>query len=187
MRLVVGLGNPGREYSRTRHNLGFMLLDRFLYLKKQDQEKWRWEAEALTSRVRLGPEELLLAKPQTYMNLSGRAVRLLLDKYALPPEQMIVAYDDLDLPLGRIRIRERGSSGGHLGLESIIDNIGTDRFVRLRMGIRGPDPISDPAEYVLSPFEERELEAAEAMIERAAQALETIVTSGAERAMSRFN
>ncbi len=141
----------------------------------------------MTCRIRLGQEELLLAKPQTHMNLSGRAVRFLLEKYGLVAEQMIVAYDDLDLPLGKIRIREQGSAGGHRGLESIIAHLGTERFIRLRMGIRGTESIPDAAEYVLGEFEERELEAAETMIERAAAALETIVAAGAERAMSLYN
>ncbi|HID65408.1 MAG TPA: aminoacyl-tRNA hydrolase, partial [Aquificaceae bacterium] len=150
IRLLVGLGNPGKEYEKTRHNVGFMVIDELV--KSLRAKKPSEEALSLVYKIRIGGKEVFLAKPLTYMNNSGAAVYNLLEEYGLSPEQMIVIYDDLDLPLGTIRLRLKGSSGGHKGVESIIKYIGTQNFPRLRIGIGRPKKKEDVVKYVLSPF-----------------------------------
>ncbi len=185
MKLIVGLGNPGPEYVLTPHNLGFLAVD---YLA----ESWgtkvvRREGRALTGRAVFGGEEILLAKPQTFMNLSGLAVQQLLKKYSLEPEDLTVLTDDLDLPLGMIRVRRRGTAGGHNGLKSLIGEIQTDRFARVRMGVGPEREVEDSTEYLLRRFGNAEREEIAPMLDLAADAVELILREGSEKAMNRFN
>lgn len=185
MKLILGLGNPGPEYERTPHNLGFQAID--VLAERAAIRLTRPEAKAYVGRGVVVGQEVILAKPQTYMNLSGVSVRLLLEKYELDPADMIVLVDDVDLPWGHLRIRERGSAGTHNGLKSIVASIGTQEFVRIRLGAgtaRLPGELSD---YVLSPMGRSEREIAERMVGEAAQAVELIFTEGIGKAMSRFN
>jgi PTH1 family peptidyl-tRNA hydrolase len=187
MRLIVGLGNPGTEYEWTRHNLGFLLIDN-LAQENGIQVKTR-ECQALVGKGQLEGCEVKLVKPQTYMNLSGETVRCLAVKHHLesPGENLIVISDDLALPFGTIRIRARGSAGGHNGLKSITESLGTDEFIRLRIGIQPEYPISDAKRFVLSPFPVAQRPEVQEVLERSAVALRTIVKDGVLRAMSQFN
>ena len=179
MKLIVGLGNPGPQYVFTPHNLGFLTIDRLA--TDRDLEVRNRQCQALTTRARIGNEEVLLAKPETYMNLSGLAVRELLEEYQLGPEtDLIVIYDELDLPLGTIRIRQRGRSAGHNGMESIIGALGTQEFLRIRLGIA-------PEKRILKPFTKRQLKVVDAVLDSAAEAVEVILTEGPAAAMNRFN
>jgi peptidyl-tRNA hydrolase, PTH1 family len=185
LKLIAGLGNPGYEYHLTPHNLGFMAVD--LVAERSGVEISRPEAQALTALTRLAEVEVVLAKPQTYMNLSGLALARLLRKYELPAEDLIVLVDEADLPLGSLRIRGWGSAGGHNGLKSIIGALESDQFARVRMGV-GPDrPVEDRAAYVLGRFRKADLETVAEMLERAADAVEMIVREGVEKAMNRYN
>ncbi len=148
--LIVGLGNPGREYAQTRHNAGFLLADALA--ARLGVRFRRLQFKALTTDARYGEAKIILAKPQTYMNLSGQAVAPLLRFYKIPPERLLVAYDDLDLPLGTVRLRPKGGHGGHKGMRSIIERLGTQEFPRLRLGIGRPPGRMDAAAYVLQPF-----------------------------------
>jgi len=183
--LIVGLGNPGAEYERTRHNLGFMLIDR-LARDAQTQIK-RQECRALIGRAEIGGQMVELAKPQTYMNLSGESVSCLLSKPHRSVEKLVVISDDLALPFGTIRIRPRGSHGGQNGLRSIIDCLRTQEFARLRIGIAPEHPISNASNFVLERFSKMETETVEKVIEESAEAIATIVTDGVDQAMARFN
>jgi len=185
LKLIVGLGNPGYEYHLTPHNLGFMAVDRLA--ESCGARISRPEAQALTADARLELVDVVLAKPQTFMNLSGLAVARLLKKYEIESEDLIVLVDDVDLPLGTIRIRGRGSAGSHNGLKSLIGALESDRFVRVRMGI-GPDhPVGDRASYVLGRFRKADLETVAEMLERATAAVATILRDGLEEAMNRYN
>ncbi len=185
MRLIVGLGNPGMEYAWTPHNLGFMVVDRLA--ERAGARVERPEAHSYIGRAQLAGHEVLLAKPQTFMNASGPAVRDLLERFECDPAQMIVLVDEAALPWGTLRIRERGSAGGHNGLKSLIGALGSDEFIRLRIGIRPEHEVGDLADYVLRPMRKAELEQAAEMIEQAADAVEVILAEGPGRAMSRFN
>jgi PTH1 family peptidyl-tRNA hydrolase len=185
MRLIVGLGNPGLEYEWTPHNLGFLAVEGLA--ERAGIRVTRPEAKAHIGRGALVGQEVILAKPQTYMNLSGVSIRVLLEKYELDPAQMIVLVDDVDLPWGGIRVRERGSAGTHNGLKSIVGSIGTQEFVRIRLGV-GPEKIwGSLSDYVLGPMGRGERETAAQMVADAADAVELILTEGIGRAMSRFN
>ena len=188
--LIVGLGNPGKEYESTRHNLGFMLIDKLAHAEGINVS--RRECSSLVGRGDIEGTRTLLVKPLTFMNLSGHAVACLLakiesDSPADRIRQLVVISDDLALPLGRIRIRERGSAGGHNGLKSIIASIGTDEFVRLRIGIQPEHPISDPKRFVLDTFARSERPIVEETLDQSAQAIRTIIRDGALKAMSEFN
>ncbi len=185
MRLIVGLGNPGPEYAWTPHNLGFLVVDQLA--ERAGIRVERPEAKAYIGRGKLAGQEVLLAKPQTYMNVSGLAVRELLGRFECDPAEMIVIYDDVALPWGMLRIRERGSAGGHNGLRSLIGALGTHEFARVRLGVQPEDPPGDLAAYVLCPMDRGELEIAGEMVAEAAEAVETILAEGAHRAMNRFN
>ena len=185
MRLIVGLGNAGLQYAWTPHNLGFLALDRIA--ERAGIRVERPEAKSLVGRGKLAGQEVVLAKPQTMMNLSGLAVRDLLSRLECGPEDLTVLYDDVALPWGMLRIRERGTAGGHNGLKSIIGAIGTIEFSRVRMGAQAEHPVSDLAEYVLRPMRKADLEVAAEMTEQAAEAVELIVTQGVAAAMNRFN
>jgi PTH1 family peptidyl-tRNA hydrolase len=185
LKLIVGLGNPGYQYELTPHNLGFRVVD---YLAQEcGVEIVRPEAQALTAATHLEGLEVVLAKPQTFMNLSGLAVARLLSNYGLPVEDLIVLVDDANLPLGSLRIRRRGSAGSHNGLKSIIGALEADEFVRVRMGIRPDHPVEDLVAYVLGRFRKADQEAVAEMIERAAVAVRVILREGVESAMDRFN
>ena len=186
MKLVVGLGNPGREYETTRHNLGFMLIDRLF--EQAGARKFRQEAGAKVCLAAVVGQQVMLAKPQTFMNLSGDAVRPLLDRYGeADPANLIVASDDVALPFGMIRVRARGSAGGQKGLKSIIDRLGTQEFSRVRLGAAPDHPVGDLTRFVLSPIPKRDAAKLEEMIERAADAVVVILADGVQRAMSLFN
>ena len=181
----MGLGNPGVEYHRTPHNLGFMAVDRLAEICRT--QFLRREARARVASVRFHGQQVILAKPQTFMNLSGVSVSGLLRSVNLPPDDLIVLVDDVDLPLGTLRIRRKGSAGGHNGLKSIIGALETDVFTRIRMGA-GPDrPVGDLVSYVLNPFREEDLETVDGMIDQALQAVRVIVKEGVEKAMNVFN
>lgn len=186
MRIIAGLGNPGPQYELTRHNVGFLVVDALA-----DRHGLRFGPQkfgALTARGRVGGEEVLLAKPLTFMNLSGRSLAALLAFHKLAPDGLLVVHDDLDLAFGRLQIRERGGDGGHYGLRSIIAELGDPGFLRLRVGIGRPaDHRQDPADYVLSPFGPDEVAALGPVIDRAAEAIETLLRDGVARAMNRFN
>jgi peptidyl-tRNA hydrolase, PTH1 family len=185
LKMVVGLGNPGYEYYLTPHNLGFMAVDRFA--ESCGIEISRAEGQALTARTNADDNEILLAKPQTYMNLSGRAVGRLMSRYQISVENLLVLVDDVNLPLGMLRIRGRGSAGGHNGLKSIIGVIRSDRFARIRMGVGSERPPRDFVAYVLGRFRDTDLDAVAGMVDRAAEAVHTLLREGLEPAMNRYN
>jgi peptidyl-tRNA hydrolase, PTH1 family len=186
LKLIVGLGNPGYEYHLTPHNLGFMAVDRLADECGVDVS--RREGQALVARTKVEGVEVLLAKPQTFMNLSGLAVERLVARLAIQVRDLIVLVDEADLPFGTLRIRQRGSAGGHNGLKSIIGALQSDEFVRVRMGVQPVDrPVEDLATYVLSRFRKSELEAVTEMIDRAAEAVHVILRDGAQKAMNLFN
>lgn len=191
--LVVGLGNPGDRYVGTRHNVGFEVLDALVRRLSADPSRPtrvdRLDCRALTGRVRIGDAPVLLAKPQTYMNLSGESVKGLLVKHAVPRERMLVVSDDVALPVGRLRVRPSGSSGGQKGLQNVIDCLGTDDFPRLRIGIAGDHfrPGEDRADYVLERFSKAERNALAPVVDTACEAIETFVLEGIDVAMNRFN
>jgi PTH1 family peptidyl-tRNA hydrolase len=185
VKLIVGLGNPGYEYHLTPHNMGFMAVDRLA--ETCGVEVVRREAQALTAATEIEREQVVLAKPQTYMNLSGMAVERLLLRYELRAADLIVLVDDVDLPLGSLRVRSRGSAGTHNGLKSIIGALQAEDFGRVRMGV-GPDhPLEDRVSYVLRPFRKAELESVAETLERATEAVTVILKEGFSAAMNRFN
>ena len=185
MRLIVGLGNPDPEYQWTPHNLGFMAVDELANRAVIRIE--RPEGKALVGRGNLAGEEILLAKPQTYMNLSGISVRELLAKYELDVSDLLVMWDEVQLPLGTIRIHPDGSAGSHNGAQSVINALGTQEFARLRLGC-GPDhPLNSRREHVLRPMRKAELEVAAEMIDEAGNAVEVILKEGLDAAMNKFN
>jgi len=186
VRLIVGLGNPGLEYADTPHNLGFAVIDRL-----GEQARIRSQQErlrAVIARGRLDGQEVLLAKPLTYMNLSGQAVGALLRSEGLSPADLIVVLDEVALPWGMIRVRERGSAGGHRGLESVVAALGTTEFLRVRLGVEPPAGWQgDLAEYVTMPMSPEQQETAAGMVAEAAEAVRLILREGPGRAMARFN
>ena len=185
--LIVGLGNPGEDYAKTRHNLGFMLIDKLA--SDEGIAVKRRECQSLVGQGQIEGDATKLAKPHTFMNLSGHAVSCLLRKVETgePVSQLVVISDDLALPLGKIRIRERGSSGGHNGLKSIIAEVGTDEFIRLRIGIQPDHPISDSKRFVLDQFSTTERALVEETIAKSVQAVRTIIRDGVLKAMMEFN
>ena len=185
VQLIAGLGNPGYEYAFTPHNLGFMVIDRLAEMCGVGVE--RPEAQALVAPARLQGHAVMLAKPQTYMNLSGQPIKRLMERYEVSIERLIVLVDDLDLPLGTLRIRSQGSAGSHNGLKSIIGSLGSDGFPRVRMGIQPDHLLNDRADYVLTPFRKAALEAVAEMVDRAAEAVAVIVSQGVAPAMNRYN
>ena len=183
MWLITGLGNPGSRYEKTRHNAGFLALEEFLRSQKlefKDKEDYK------ISKGSLGDEKIILLEPLTFMNRSGAAVRKIMQKSNIPPENLIVVHDDLDLETGRLKIRKKGSSGGHKGIESIIQNIGTQDFIRIKIGI-GRDPFVPTEKYVLSKFRKDEAQLIKTAIEKAVESLHTIIEDGVEKALNKFN
>jgi PTH1 family peptidyl-tRNA hydrolase len=183
--LIVGLGNPGREYKGNRHNFGFMLIDRLSV--RLNARLSRVQAKALVGSVNYEGDKLILAKPQTYMNLSGQSIQGLARFYKLPLENMLVAHDDLDLPFGTVRIRPGGGPGGQKGVASAIERLGTKDFCRLRLGIGRPPGRMDPAAYVLQDFAQDDLTLLSEILDHAAEAVLTFVTEGLNAAMNKFN
>ena len=182
--LIVGLGNPGEEYENTPHNLGFMVIDRLA-----ESHSIRVSRKENTSFVGLGEtggKQVALAKPQTYMNLSGPAVRGLLERYELKPDRLIVVYDELDLPWGSMRIRMNGSAAGHNGVKSLIGSLGTNEFTRIRIGIHPGNPVKGE-QFVLAPFKRAQKQDVEETVGRAADAVEFIIAEGAAQAMTKYN
>jgi peptidyl-tRNA hydrolase, PTH1 family len=185
MYFIVGLGNPGAEYKWTRHNLGFMLVDRLA--RETGAQVKRRECRALVGRAELEGERVELVKPQTYMNLSGESVACLLSKHDGNARSLIVISDDLALPFGAIRLRPRGSAGGHNGLKSIIAAIKTDEFIRLRIGIQPEHPVSDSKRFVLDEFARSDRAEVEKILERSAEALRAVIRDGIDKAMAHYN
>ena len=183
IRLVVGLGNPGRDYEETRHNIGFRVVDELA--RRWGMRFTKRQARALVAESTSWEERPLLAKPQTFMNLSGEAVAGLRRAHGLRPEEILVVYDDIDLPFGRIRIRESGSAGGHGGVRSIIERLGTQSFPRLRVGVGRPT--EDAVTHVLGRFRREEAEELPRIISRAADAIECALAEGIPAAMNRYN
>jgi PTH1 family peptidyl-tRNA hydrolase len=185
MRLIVGLGNPDPEYQWTPHNLGFMAIDELA--NRSGIRVSRPEAKALVGRGKLAGEEVVLAKPQTYMNLSGISVRELLAKYELELADLLVMWDEAQLPFGTIRIHPDGSAGSHNGAKSVIGSLGTQTFARLRLGCEPDHPVNSRKEYVLRPMKKAELEVAAEMLGDAGDAVELLLTSGIDAAMNKYN
>ena len=183
--LIVGLGNPGREYRTTRHNIGFMLLDHLA--ERLGVAFSRLESQALVAKTEHAGKRIVLAKPQAYMNLSGQPVGALLHYYKIPNSQLLVAYDDVDLPLGTLRLRPAGGSAGQKGMASIIERLGTQEFPRLRLGIDRPPGRMQAAAYVLQEFSSLQQPAVTTALERAADAVLLFISDGLEAAMNRYN
>ena len=186
MKLIVGLGNPGIEYQFTPHNLGFLAIDRIA--NNLGVEIRNRQCRALTARGVIAGQPVILAKPETFMNLSGLSVRELVGEYQVEVKlDLIVIYDELDLPLGAIRIRTRGSSAGHNGMESILGALGTDEFLRVRLGIAPDRKITDGVKFVLTPFRKAQLKVVDEVLDIAAEGVEVILKEGPAAAMNRFN
>ena len=185
MRVIVGLGNPGSQYDWTPHNIGFLAID--VIAERAGIRVTRPESKSQVGVGRLAGEDVVLAKPQTFMNLSGGAVRMLLERYECGPEDLIVLSDEAMLPWGMLRIRERGSAGGHNGLNSIIGSLGTNEFIRIRLGVQPEHPLGDMADYVLGVMRKPEREIAGQMAVETAEAVAMILTEGVGKAMTRFN
>ena len=184
--LAVFLGNPGARYAGTRHNAGFMAADALAKAEGLRVDRLRFHA--LTGELRLGDQRVLVMKPQTYMNLSGEAVGAAARFYKIPSERVLVVSDEVSLPVGRLRVRPKGSAGGHNGLKSIIEALGSDAFPRIRIGVGAPPhPDYDMADWVLGAFRDADAEEMAKAASRAAQAVECYITEGPERAMNRFN
>ena len=184
--LLVCLGNPGDKYENTRHNVGYMVADELA--ERQNKPIQRLKFKALTNVLTISGEKVLVMKPITYMNLSGEAVRQALDFYKVPPDHVLVISDDTALAAGRLRIRMKGSAGGHNGLKNIIQHLGTDQFPRLRVGVgEKPHPDYDLADWVLSKFTGEDKKNMDAAVKRAADAVECILAEGIDRGMGRFN
>ncbi len=179
------MGNPGARYQATRHNAGAMVLDELA--REAQTGAWTSRCHSMVCAATVAGEPALLAKPLTFMNMSGQAVRSLLDELGLDPKQLILIYDDVDLPFGRIRVRQRGSAGGHKGMESVIRMLETDEIIRVRVGIGQEDMPEEKAGFVLSEFPPDRAEDLKEMIARAAQAVRCIIAEGVSRAMSVFN
>jgi PTH1 family peptidyl-tRNA hydrolase len=185
VKLIVGLGNFGYQYHLTPHNLGFMAVDQLA--ESCGVEISQREARAVTASTELEGQPIVLAKPQTFMNLSGMAVARLLERYELPVRDLIVLVDDVDLPLGSLRIRPHGSAGNHNGLKSIIGALQSDEFGRVRMGVMPDRPVEDLVSYVLGPFRKADLEVVAEMLDQASEAVKVILKQGISRAMNRYN
>ena len=185
MRCIVGLGNPGIKYAETRHNIGFILIDHLAGIFQISLAAKKWDS--LIGKGYIGERQVLLAKPLTYMNRSGLAVAQILNFHKIPSPDLLVVHDDMDIPLGRIKIVRSGGSGGHNGVDSIIETLGTREFLRLKIGIGRPLPQQKPEHYVLEPFSFEEIAILKETLKKAAKASEIIVRQGIEEAMNLFN
>ncbi len=182
--LIIGLGNPGRQYRGNRHNIGFMVVDRLA--ADNGIQSSKVQNKAIVGDGRVAGQRVILAKPQTYMNNSGDAVGPLANFYKIPPENIFVVYDEMDIPLGTIRLREKGGAGGHNGMKSIIQHIGQD-FPRMRLGVGRPPGRMEPPAYLLQDFSNEQLPIVSDMIDEAIRAIETYLQEGIQMAMSRHN
>lgn len=185
MKLIVGLGNPGNEYAKTRHNVGFMLVDALA--DHLNITLWKDKFNAKIAEGRIGTEKILLVKPQTYMNNSGEAVGPLMRWYKLEPKDIIVAHDDMDIPAGTVRIRKKGSSGGHNGIKSLIAHLGSENFARIRLGIGRPLPGWSVVKHVLAPFPAEDRIEVDKAIDYLIPAVKCIITDGLDIAMNKYN
>lgn len=185
MKCIVGLGNPGRKYAKTRHNVGFMMLDELAAKHQEPLKQHKFKCDYTT--MHLNGEKVLLIQPQTFMNLSGEGVRPLLDYFKVSTEDVAVVYDDLDLPTGKVRLREKGGHGGHNGIRSLIDHLGTKEFKRIRIGIGRPQGQMTVIDYVLQSFQKDEKTSVEDAIQTATDAAESFVTDSFKEAMNTFN
>jgi len=183
--LLIGLGNPGREYRDNRHNIGFMMIDRLIV--RLNARGLKVQSKAIVTTATYEDRKLILAKPQTYMNLSGQSIQGLVHFYKLPVENMLVAFDDLDLPFGTIRLRPGGGAGGQKGFASAIEKLGTKDIARLRLGIGRPPGRMDPSAYVLQDFSREEMKILSEIVDRAADAALTFVVDGLNKAMNKYN
>jgi len=179
--LVVGLGNPGPEYENTPHNLGFRVVDRLGFKVN------RKENMAFAGHGTIKEHPVVVAKPQTFMNLSGPSVKGLLERYELTPGRLILVYDELALPWNTIRVRPKGSDAGHNGVKSVIGSLGTNEFPRVRLGIKPDRPIGDGAKFVLAPFKKAQMQEVEEMVAQGCAAIESIIADGVEKSMTMFN
>lgn len=185
MKIIAGLGNPGREYENTKHNVGFMTLD--ILAERLGISIRKLKFKALIGEGRIGAEKVILVKPQTYMNLSGESLREIISFYKTDPEDLVVIYDDIDIPVGSLRIRSKGSAGTHNGMRSVVYQLQDDSFPRIRVGIGGEKGERDLVSYVISGFPEEERDKMREAILKAADAAECIVTDGVVTAMNRYN
>lgn len=185
MKIIVGLGNPGNEYAKTRHNVGFMLIDALA--DNLNITLWKDKFNAQIAEGRIGTEKILLVKPQTYMNNSGEAVGPLMRWYKLEPEDIIVAHDDMDIPAGTVRIRKKGSSGGHNGIKSLIAHLGSENFARIRLGIGRPLPGWSVVKHVLALFPAEDRIEVDKAIDYLIPAVKCIITDGLDIAMNKYN
>jgi PTH1 family peptidyl-tRNA hydrolase len=185
VRLVVGLGNPGERYRRTRHNVGFMVVDALA--AEAGGPRWYEEADALVAEAALGGQDVLLVKPQTFMNRSGFTVAALVEAQGVSSSDVLVVVDDVAIELGTLRLRERGGHGGHNGLRSIIESLGTEDFPRLRIGVRRGEIVGDLADYVLAPFPEEDVLVVQEVVGSAVEAVDWAMREGTASAMSRYN
>ncbi|MDO5028409.1 MAG: aminoacyl-tRNA hydrolase [Bacillota bacterium] len=185
MKVIAGLGNPGKDYARTRHNVGFMVIDKLI--EKLSASPYKIKFQAFISETTIGGEKVLLVKPQTYMNNSGNSLREILDFYKIPSEDLIVIYDDIDIGFSTIRIRKKGSAGSHNGMKSIIYQIQSDTFPRIRIGVGQKHPQQDLANFVLSNFSKEEFEEIDLAVDQAAKAAIAIVEDGLDQAMNKYN
>ncbi|SRR5581483_1427333 len=185
MFLVAGLGNPGEEYARTPHNLGFLVVDRLA--ENHGIRVTRKDSRAVIGLGEIGGRAVMLAKPQTFMNLSGTSVKALIEKHGLAASDLVLIYDELDLPWTALRIKPRGSGAGHNGVESVIRSLGTSDFIRVRLGIHPGRPVRDGAEFVLAPFRRSQEKELGEFVGYAADAVSSIITEGVEKAMTNFN
>ena len=183
--LIIGLGNPGRDYLNNRHNIGFMLIDRLAV--RLNAQKIRLQSKAIVTSAIEADNKVILAKPQTYMNLSGQSIQGLVKFYKLPLDRMLVAHDDLDLPFGTLRLRPGGGPGGQRGMASTIDYLGTQVFPRLRLGIGRPPGRMDPAAYVLQDFSRKEKELLPEILDRSVEAVLCLISQDLDAAMNKFN
>lgn len=185
MKLIVGLGNPGSEYAKTRHNVGFMLVDALA--EDMGISLWKEKENAEVAEGRIGSEKVMLVKPQTYMNRSGEAVGPLMRWYKLEPQDVIVIHDDMDIPVGAVRIRQKGSSGGHNGLKSLISHLGGENFPRVRIGIGRPLPNWTVVNHVLAAIPQEDREKVEEAVKYLVPAVKAMVTEGVDAAMNKYN
>ncbi len=185
MKMIVGLGNPGAEYAKTKHNVGWMLIDALA--EKLGATDWRSREKGMVAETRIGSEKVLLVKPLTYMNNSGECVGPLMRWYKLEPEDIIVAHDDMDIPAGTIRIRKKGSAGGHNGIKSLIAHIGSENFDRVRIGVGRPLPGWTVINHVLAPFSSEDAPKIAEAIEYLLPAVECLVKEGTDMAMNKYN
>lgn len=183
--LVVGLGNPGPEYARTRHNAGFMAVD--LLAENLRVSYWKEQSGAKVAHARFGEDELILAKPQTFMNISGKSVQKIVDEYELEPSEIVVVHDDIDLPEGSVRVKRGGGHGGHNGLRSVNEQLGSGEYVRVRVGVGRPPGRKDAADFVLEPVRGEAAERLDGIIPTAAQAVLHVLEHGVDSAMREYN